>query len=199
MPNTQFQGLALHDVKNIHVFVGICLTDAIKKNQSRLRDEQIEDAHSYLMEVIIREHHKWDRDKIPDFSHWVREVVKRRYIDWLRKELGDSRYKTKRPTFISYEQHTTFAAEREDTTFGSEELSVPDFADASDSTVSIQEAFAELSDKGKWILANVAQPYSEGHTPTEIGATHEKSSRWVREQLALLREELETQGVEIWA
>jgi DNA-directed RNA polymerase specialized sigma24 family protein len=181
MSNT-LTALRLHDVQDLRGFVTILLNDQLKKKQAFLTHEKFEDAQSFLIETILREEGKWDREKHPKFSDWVRIVVSKRTVDWYRQELGDNRYKTVRPTFISM-------GEWED------DLATADHAEDCDLSVSLEGIFTRLSPQGQWALAHVATPYSEGHTFKEIASTHGKSNKWVREQLALLRGELEELGV----
>lgn len=174
--------VSLHDVTNLQSFIGICMGDAIRKYGCRLTHHQREDAHSFLLEMVLREHTKWNPETIPDFSHWVRVAVSRRFVDWLRKELGDSRYKSKRPQSIPLGEWI-------------EEIPEADFSDEADTTMSIHAAFAKLSDEGKWTLENLARPVSEQTSLVELARQQGKSKRWVRDQLDLLRDELIEQGI----
>lgn len=183
---TKQRSVRMHDVHDIDSFVGEILNDQLKKRQAFLRRELWEDAHSYLLEVVLTNAPKWDSEKHPKFSDWVRVVVTKRLVDWYRKELGDSRYKTKRPQVISLGE------------WAEDEIGEHDFADQSNTKVSLERAFAGLSEKGKWILENIATPHSEGHSYSEIATIHDKSNRWVREQLAALKDELEVAGVGAW-
>lgn len=177
MSITTQRSLRMHDVEDIDSFIGLLLNDQLKKRGAHLQRDKWEDAHSYLLEVVLTNEAKWDDDKHPKFSDWVRIVVSKRLVDWYRKELGDSRYQTKRPMIVSLNEWE-------------EAGTTSNFSDDSDTKISIQAAFGGLSEKGRWILHNVATPYSEGHTFGEIADAHDKSNRWVREQLALLQAEL---------
>lgn len=188
--------ITLHDVRKLDSFVGICLNDQLKKRGAYLTPEKFEDCHSFLLETIIREHHKWDSKKHPKFSDWVRIVVAKRYITWLGKELG--RGTKPRPQMVSYEALNERSTDTEnDGSHGNSDLSVPDQTDESDTAVAFQQICGQLSRKSKWILETMAMPKADGYSITEIAERHDKPNRWVREQLAALRQELEELGIEV--
>lgn len=147
--------------------------------------EMYEDCHSFLLETILREHHKWDKEKHPKFSDWVRVVVSKRILNYWRKELG--RGKQPRPKVLSYDE-----VEKELDT-----LESPDFQDDSDMRVAFAQTCAMLSPKSMWILETMAVPKSEGYSISDIAKQHDKPNRWVRERLAELRQELEELGIEL--
>lgn len=136
----------LHDVRD-----AVALVKAIV-SKSNLPDNARDDAIGTLLVEIVELSEKYDPARGISFSNYATQILPRRLIDYTRRELGDSRYRTRR-------EHVSL-----------EEADLDSLADPYDYVEQITEAasivddLSRLSDRGHTLVHDVALPISQGES-----------------------------------
>jgi len=180
----------LHDVKDVE---GLCKAVALKSSAD-LTPAQFEDALGDLMLAAVEMsgirhgRYVYNSGNCPpgvfdpsiglDFDGYLGKWLPNRLIDWRRKNLGDSRNKT-RPEFVPFEQKHDEALVDHD-----------DFVEQITEAASILDDLSRLSPDAWETIETIVRPMAHGERPNEIADRLGVSRRALGRRLEDVRNEL---------
>lgn len=179
----------LLDVPDIQGYVAWIIHDEEKSGKVSFHNNyDREDCSQYLLEQALEmaETFTYHGEGHPTFTAYCNKYLRLRIMNWFRQTFGDKRYESNRVEVLHLEAMN-----------GDRPLleTVPDpdedFTVAVDNSLSLQDEFSGLTDKGRWILEFVARPISQGQTHKQVAAKLGRSPKYVTEAMSYLRTELE--------